>query len=256
MTLAPTARLAVPLLLACALVPAPTWGQALDGRVAAGGVWTSRLASAVGTLTGPFGAPLPVTAELRAEDALVIGAALAWRASPRLEVRLDLSHAATSMALEAVVHGAEGGPPLRTYHFRDQGDVRLWWAGAGAAWRLRGGGWSRPRLDPWVLLQAGATHWDMDGFEELPEISAVTGDSVGVDPVSATLPAAAVGVGLDVRMSGRVAAWLELVDVIGADPLEDEDFHLGSRFVGTVAPDDLVHSVRLVAGVRVALRDR
>lgn len=251
-------------LLAGALLSLPPTDAAPQQRLhlspAAGHAWTSRLASAGGLLTSDAAGPdgRRIAAELQAEPAPLYALSVAWTPAPRWEMRLAAARFATAMELSVRASLPDGEDPLH-FHFDGLGDVTVWLVDGGVQWRplpsrvTDDGVPARPRVDPFLSVAAGITRWDIRGIENLVQLSVLTGDTVGLRPVGATLPSGSVGLGADVRIAGRIAARVEVADHVGADPLEDEDFALGRSFAGTVSPEDRVHTFRATLGVRVGV---
>ena len=250
--------LTVPLLPA--LTPAAASAQLQRGssRYQVGLTGSVRLQgfSRLGTVRGILAADRPdpgpagpgersIAAEVRAQSGLHLGAAAEWRATGALVVRLSGGRQSTTMEVAASSTRTDDTDP-RFFELEDLGRLEIWTGSLGAQWRFGG---RRAVVRPYVGAGVGVSHWSIQDLTHIPEIEEIVGDSVGIDPVSATLPAAELQAGVELPLSRRFRIRLHVSDHMSRNPLEDDDFRLGRNFQASGRADDWVHAVRGGVGV-------
>lgn len=242
----------VALILAAACAPStlaaqssPRYGVGLH----TGSLSHSLLGLVSGTLpmVGPNG--LYVDADVEAEPSTLVGGQLERRIAPSARLRLRLGHASTHMRLVALTQPI-GSTTTQPYTFDGLGEVAVWLADLELSWiPWRPVSW----VAPYVFGGLGLSSWDISGLEDLGSLPPLLESPVTLSPISAFLPGAVAGIGLELGPMGPLSLQLEATDHASGDPIADDDFHIGAEFAGHGRAKDLVHNVTLTVGLRVAL---
>lgn len=215
----------------------------------------TRLGAVKGTLEPGRSPPGPagpgrrrIDAEIRAQAGLERSVAVEWRAAGPLVVRGSAGHLSTTMQVSARSVRFDGGDP-RFFELEELGRLSVWSGSLGVQWRF---GRRAPVVRPFVGAGLGVSHWSVEDLAHIPRVEEIVGDTVGIDPVTATLPAAELQAGVDLPLASRFRIRLEVSDHVSRNPLADDDFRLGSNFEAMGRADDWVHTLR--GGVGVLLR--
>lgn len=223
----------------------PSYGVGLH----TGSLSHSLLGLVSGTLpmVGPNG--LYVDADVEAEPSTLVGGQLERRLAPSVRLRLRLGHASTHMRLVALTQpiGSTGTLP---YTFDGLGEVAVWLGDIDISWvPWRPTSW----VVPYVFGGVGLSNWDISGLEDLGSLPPLLESPVTLSPISAFLPGAVAGLGLELGAMGPLSLQLEVTDHASGDPIADDDFHIGAEFAGHGRAKDLVHNVTFTVGLRIAL---
>jgi hypothetical protein len=215
----------------------------------AGSLSHSLLGLVSGTLVmvGPNG--LYVEADVEAEPSTLLGGQIERRLAPSVTVRLRLGRASTHMRLVALTQPI-GGTGTQPFTFEGLGEVVVWLGDIDISWVPWRPTWW---LAPYLFGGVGLSNWDISGLEDLGSLPPLLESPVTLSPISAFLPGAVAGVGLELGPMGPLTLHLEAADHATGDPIADDDFHIGAEFAGHGRAKDLVHNVTLIVGLRVAL---
>lgn len=217
--------------------------------VHAGSLSHSLLGLVSGTLrmVGPNG--LYVDADVEAEPSTLVGGHLERGLGRSVRIRLRLAHASTHMRLVALTQPIGTGE-TQPFTFDGLGEVAVWLGDIDVSWvPWRPTAW----VAPYLFGGVGLASWDISGLEDLGSLPPLLESPVTLSPISALLPGAVAGVGLELGPVGPLSFQIEAADHASGDPVADDDFHIGAEFAGHGRAKDLVHNITLTVGLRVAL---
>ncbi|MBI4544513.1 MAG: hypothetical protein HY703_04900 [Gemmatimonadetes bacterium] len=215
-----------------------------------GGLRFTVLGEVVGTQFDPargLGQPgdLLVDVDLDAEPTRVLGITLGWAAAGWLDLRLNAALASTTLRVTGTAVRRDGTGGLNV-DVGGVGDVAVRYLGLDAVWRPLG---RERRLSPFLAVGAGVDLWDLDRLEDLESLAFLVGARFGFKPVDATLLAATLGAGAEIRLTSRLALRLELLDRVDNNPVDIGDFQIGETFAGAAEAAKFVHNIHYVGGL-------
>ncbi|MGD8318830.1 MAG: hypothetical protein PVJ02_00195 [Gemmatimonadota bacterium] len=217
-------------------------------EVQAGPLSHSLLGTVGGTLPNLGANGYDVAARVEGESSTLLGVSAGLRLKPSLTLRARVAR--TTTALRLVVDATPvGGAGAQRYTFDGLGDVGIWLMDVDLAWAF----WrSDGLLVPYVFGGIGASRWTLSGLEDLGALPPLLESPLSLSPITAFLPGAVAGVGVEIAVLGPVRLGIEVADHVSGDPISDDDFRIGTNFVGFGRAKDLVHNFSMTAAARIA----
>lgn len=213
----------------------------------AGFLWHSALGLVDGTLLGIGSDGLPVHAVVEAESSTLFGGQVIRRLTTKVDLRLRVATTTTHVRLVADTKPTQGTGGRFT--FTGLGHVAVWLLDVDAVWTPYR---SRVPVAPYLSAGIGASYWRISGLEHLAALPPLLESPVSIEPVTAFLPGAVVGIGLAMGPFERLNATLEVTDHVTGDPISDDNFQIGAQFEGFGRAKNLVHNLSATAGARIA----